>query len=230
MNIISKSLIVLASVASLLAAGSPSAHATSASTCVDGTVRSNLVITWKSNNNVTVGTVANKPLCKDVTVFFSSYTMPDNYNGKPFANNPTASPQTSFDSVSVVLQTEATKAVSMTIKLPEACKNVQVDTYYGPQITTVGPAGHANQYISGKILVKTADTCVPVTPETPAPPAVVPPVEAQTPPTPPAEVIVTPQVPAELPHTGSNMVATFTTGAALSALTYVGAFVVTKRR
>lgn len=231
MNIFLKSLIVSVSVASLAVLAVPSAHATNQATCVDGSVRSNLAVTWNSSDNVTVDTVGNKPLCTDTTIYFSSYTMPDNYNGKAFSNNPTASPQAIFDTTSTVLTKGATKPVTMSIKLPEACKNVQVDTYYGPEITTVTAAGHGSQYITGKILPKTVDTCAPVTSETPpVTPPVVPTPEAQTPPTPAPEVVVTPQAPAELPHTGSSTAAIVATSAALSVMTYAGVLVASKRR
>jgi hypothetical protein len=224
MNTLLKGIIVLSTVMGVALIASPAANATESQTsCVDGNVRSNLAVTWKNNSNVTVGTVNNKPLCKDTTVFFSSYTMPDNYNGKKFGNNPTAIPQAVFDSTSVVLKKGATAPVAMKIDLPKACKNTQVDVYYGPEVTTVTEGGHAGQYISGKILVKTETECVPVTPVTP-----VTPVEAQTPPTPAAEVIVTPPVAVELPRTGVSLNALIA-GSALSVATYAAVYVGTKR-
>lgn len=232
MNLFTKSLLVSVSVVGLVALVAPATQATNkTSTCVDGNVRSNLAITWNSSSNVTVKTVGDKPLCNDTTIYFSSYTMPDNYNGKPFGGNATASPQAIFDSTSTVLAKGVNKAVTLTIDLPEACKNVQVDTYYGPEITTVGASGHGSQYITGKILKKTVDTCAPVTPEQPpVTPPVVPTPEAQTPPTPAPEVVVMPQSPVELPRTGSGAISILSTGAGLSALTYIGALAAGKRR
>jgi hypothetical protein len=225
MNILLKGAIVLSTVIGMAIVVSPTTSATSNQTsCVDGNVRSNLAVTWKTNGSVTVGTISNKPLCSDTTIFFSSYTMPDNYNGKPFSKNPTAIPQAVFDSTSVVLKKGATTPLAMEIDLPEACKNIQVDVYHGPKITTVTEQGHAGQYISGKILVKTEKVCIPVTPETPTPV-----VEAQTPPTPAAEVTVTPPVAMELPRTGLG-IHTLIAGSALSVATYAAVYVGTKRR
>lgn len=225
MNIVFKSFIALAALVGAVTFVAPAAHATTTSTCVDGSVRSNLAVTWNSNSNVTVATVGNKPLCNDVTVFFSSYTMPDNYNGKPFTNNPTASPQTIFGNATAVLKKGETKATTMAIELPESCKNIQVDVYYAPKIETVGPKGHANQYITGKIINKTQAECTPetppVTPEVPTP-------EAQTPET-PAPVVNIPEVPAELPHTGPSL-ATMTIGTVLSTATYAAFYIRNKRR
>jgi len=220
-----KGIIVLSTVLGMALIASPAAHATNNQpSCVDGNVRSNLSVTWKNNGGVTVGTVNNKPLCNDTTVYFSSYTMPDNYNGQGFNNNPTATPQSIFDSTSVVLKKGAVAPTAMKISLPEACKNIQVDVYYGPKITTVTEKGHGNQYITGKMLVKTEKVCTPTTPETP-----VTPIEAQTPPTPTPEVIVTPPVVYELPRTGTGM-SLIAAGTAVSAATYAAVYVGTKRR
>jgi len=224
MNIVFKSLLALVAVTGIVAYAAPVTSATSSSTCVDGSKRSNLVVTWKTNGSVTVGTTSNKPLCNDVTLFFSSYTMPDNYNGQPFTHNPTASPQTIFDNASAVMKKGEAKTVAMNINLPESCKNTQVDVYYPPKIETVGSNGHGEQYISGKIINKTQGECTPVTPEVPTP-------EAQTPETPAPEVIVpVTEMPAEMPKTGSELAGTAVIGTVLSAATYAGLLVRNKRR
>lgn len=230
MNSLVKGIFVLSAVTGLAIMAGPTAHATdNQATCVDGSVRSNLAVTWKNSGSVIVGTVSNRPLCSDTILYFSSYTMPDNYNGKGFGNNPTASPQSVFNSTSVVLKKGATTPVAMKVTLPEACKNMQVDVYYGPEITTVTEKGHAGQYISGKILVKTQNECTPVTPETPAPVTPVTPVEAQTPPTPAPEVTVTPAAAVELPRTGLGINALIA-GSVLSVATYGAAYIGSKRR
>ncbi len=226
MNILSKSLIAFTATMGLIAIAAPSASATNQSTCVDGNVRANLSVTWNTNGNVTVGTKDNKMLCNDVTLFFSSYTMPDNYNGQPFMHNPTASPQTIFGNATAVLKKGEAKTVAMAINLPESCKNIQVDVYYAPKIETVGSNGHGNQYISGKIINKTQNECTPVTP--PVTPEVPTP-EAQTPETPAPEVNI-PEVPAELPHTGGGLAGTMTVGTVLSTATYAGLYFRSKRR
>lgn len=227
MNTLVKSLLISGAVIiSTVAFASSTSATNNSTTCVDGKKRSNLVVTWKSNSEVTVGTVNNKPLCNDVVIHFSSYTMPDNYNGKPFANNPTASPQTIFGDASAVLEKNSTKPVALEIELPEACKHMQVDVYYAPKITTVLKEGHGNQYISGKIVSKTADTCTPeeppVTPEVPTP-------EAQEPET-PKPVVVIPTTPVELPETGAGDLKAVAAAIVLSVGAYLGVYFVANRR
>ncbi len=164
--------------------------------CVDGTKRSNLSVTWNSNSSVTVKTIGDKLLCADTKLYFSSYTMPDNYDGTGFGG-PTSYPQQLFKTETTVLKAGTTGKTTLNVAIPEACKNMQIDLYYGPEITTVTAAGHGVQYISGKVLSKTADSCeVPVTPVVPTP-------EAQTPATPAPEVTVV--APAQtLSNTGTN--------------------------
>ena len=228
MNTLLKGIIVISAVLGMAIVASPAANAADKQVaCVDGNVNSNLSVTWKSNSSVTVGTVNNKPLCKDTTVFFSSYTMPDNYNGKPFRGNATAVPQAVSSSTSVVLKAGATAPVAMKVSLPKACKNTQVDVYHGPKVSTVKAEGHT-KYISGKILVKTEMECTPTTPVTPVTPA--PPAEAETPATPTPTVVVTPTpaAVAELPQTGLGL-NTLIAGSILSAATYAAVYVSTKR-
>jgi len=225
MNTLVKSLLLSGAVLVSTIAFASSTGATSKSTaCVDGKKQSSLVVTWNSNSNVTVGTVNNKPLCDDLKLHFSSYTMPDNYNGKPFNDNPTATPQTIFDDAPATLKKGETKPVTLSIKLPEACKNIQVDVYYAPKLITVSKAGHGSQYISGKIISKTADSCtpvVPVTPEVPTP-------EAQEPEA-PKPVVVIPTTPTELPETGSD-VSAWVAASVVSLGTYLGVYFGAKRR
>jgi len=209
---------------STIAVATTAGATANASTCVDGKNSGNLVVTWISNSEVTVGTVKNKPLCNDLDLHFSSYTMPDNYNGKPFNNNPTATPQTIFDNAPASLEKGSTKPVKLAIKLPEACKNIQVDVYYAPIIETVSQAGHGSQYISGKIISKTNDACTPDVPVTP----VVPTPEAQTPET-PKPVVIIPSTPLELPKTGNSLLSTIAAGTLLSVSTYAAVLFATKR-
>lgn len=225
MKIVGVSIIGLASLASVIGLTAPSTYASDDTTCVDASVAGNLTVTWKSNGSVIVGT-KNKPVCKDTTLFFSSYTMPDSYDGGGF--NSTATPQQQFDSTSVVLKKGTSADVNLTVKLPDACKNMQIDLYYPPEITTVGPQGHGSQYITGKMLVKTADTCTPppvVEQPTPTPSAPETPVVPTSTPAPAAPV-----VPTELPQTGSSLASTLTNGAILSVVTYLAAYAIVKRR
>lgn len=133
--------------------------------CVDAKNPSNLTYTWSGNDTVIVGLKGNREACDTTTVYLSSYTMPHTWDGKGF--NQTAAPQTVFDSTSVtfegrgtVLYREAeakTKPTThtLTVKLPNKCKNVQVDLYYAPEIKNVTwPTGHGHQYISHKFIKK----------------------------------------------------------------------------
>lgn len=194
--------------------------------CVDGNIQQNLVVTWLAKDKVNVHTVGNAPLCNDVTVFFSSYIMPANYDGNGFYGNPTAYPQTLFSSVSAVLAKDTDGNVDLTVNLPADCNNVQTDVYYAPEITTVGVNGHGTQNILSAVYMSTGACPVvtpPVTPGkgggTPTPP-VEPPVVTPAP---------TPEValPAVLPETGASV--NFMPVAILSALTYAGMYIRQRR-
>lgn len=123
--------------------------------CIDGSVYGNVIATYLANNKVQLTTAGGKQLCNDVTVFFSSYIMPDNYNGLPFFGNTTAYPQDKFASVSAVLPANSPINQTLEVALPDSCRNVQVDVYYGPEIVTVGPNGHGTQNILSQVYPKT---------------------------------------------------------------------------
>ncbi len=197
-TLIIKGAAILFLLAATVVGGSATASAdtTNTAACVDGKARANLSITWNSNSSVSIKTVDDKLLCADTIVYFSSYTMPDNYDGTGFGG-PTSYPQQLFKSVSTTLKADTNGKDTLNVPTPDACKNMQIDLYYGPEVTTVTAAGHGVQYISGKVLSKTADSCdVPVTPVVPTP-------EAQTPTTPAPQVTVAAPVQA-LPSTGLN--------------------------
>ena len=154
--------------------------------CIDGHTQQNLNITWLANNKVSISTKDGLPLCDDVQVFFSSYTMPANYNGQGFYGNTTAYPQPLFFSTSVTLNKGFSGTEELEIKLPDSCNNVQVDVYYAPEIKLVLSDGHGTQNIESKIYLSTG-TCddgqgngggeTPTTPTVPTtPPVVTPPV------------------------------------------------------
>jgi len=218
-------------VLSAVAINTQSVFATNNTSCVDGSKRSNLSVTWNSTSKVSVHTVNNKPLCADTTLYFSSYTMPDNYNGGPFTNNPTATPQSIFSSKSVALKKGTTGTAQLSIQLPAACKNIQVDLYYAPEIKTVGPAGHGSQYITGKIIKKTVNECTPTTPPTPEEPKVPTP-EAQTPPTPAPEVKVAAPAPKveALPETGVSVAGIVAASALVAGTAYAVTYAASKRQ
>lgn len=206
MNLFVKSFIVLATVIGLATIAAPTTSATS-SACVNGNARASWNVKWSADHS-SITVTPKKALCADTPVNFSSYVMPDNYNGKPFKNNPTATPQTIFGHTSAVAKKGSTQAISMGIKLPSECKNMQIDAYWGPKVSVVTPKGHGT-IISAIIIKKQSDNCEkPVTPVTP-----VTPVEPETPVTP--EAPSTPETPATpvqpmpevLPSTGPAGVA-----------------------
>ncbi|MEO5950347.1 MAG: hypothetical protein ABIQ04_02770 [Candidatus Saccharimonadales bacterium] len=229
MNIYAKSLFVTGLIVSAVTLSAPSVGATSNVACIDGTLSSNLKVTWKSNNSVSVTTVGSKPLCADTTLFFSSYTAPDSYNGKGFAD-PSATPQTVFNSTSIVLKKDSIPSVNLSITLPEACKNKQVDVYYAPEVKNVNVKGHGAQFISGYLITKSVSECIPtappVTPVTPTTPIV--PVSNPTPIT-PIITPVMPELPAELPKTGGSVNTTVAIATILSAITYAATYAFIKR-
>lgn len=127
--------------------------------CVDGASQGSYVGEWKTNNTVYFHTINNQPLCKDATVFVSSYTMPDNYDGKPFFGNNTAYPQKQFASKKLVLKAGTNGETTVTIATPDACHNAQMDAYIGPEVFTVGADGHQGRAIATQIVVKTKANC-----------------------------------------------------------------------
>ena len=82
-----------------LAAQSPQYPAPIA--CVDATKTANLLWQWAGSDHISVSLKGNKPACVATTLFFSSYTMPDTWDGNGF--NGTAVPQTRYDSDSVTI-------------------------------------------------------------------------------------------------------------------------------
>lgn len=200
--------------------------------CIDGRIQQNLTITWLANNKVSVATKDSLPLCDDVTVFFSSYIMPSNYDGNGFYGNTTAYPQTMFSSTSVTLTKGSSGAHELEIALPDSCNNVQVDVYYAPEITTVNADGHGTQNIESKVYLS-AGACgngngggqpeEPTTPVTPPITPVTPPVVDE--PNGNGAVSAHPPMPAELPMTGAkeNMLMTFAP-IILGLLTYLSMY------
>lgn len=174
-------------------------------TCVDGSVKDNLVVTWQADDTVSVHTVDYAPLCSDVTVYFSSYILPANYNGQGFGGNPTSYPQNIYSSVSGVLSAGTDGSQTLGLNLPDSCNNTQVDVYYAPELTIIGAAGHSNQYISGYIIPSTG-TCKPTCPPT-VPKKHCPPVKKHCPPcpsTPPCPTTPPEQPPVDTPTTPSG--------------------------
>jgi hypothetical protein len=234
MNKFLTSAFIFGGIAASTLIGSPATHATSGPSCVDGTIRSNLSAMIVNHDTVTVTTKGSAPLCKDLTLNWDSYTMPDNYDGKPFSESKTAAPQAQYDHNAVVMKAGATSATAK-LKLPE-CKNVQTDLYYAPEITTVTVAGHGAQFITGEIngyatsytgsRVKDLTACQ--TPSAPVKPVT--PEQPQTPVTSAKPVAPTAPAVTELASTGIRENVTMVMGAVLAAGAYGIAYAINKKR
>lgn len=193
---------VVALVSAIFATNAP-AGAT-AIDCASPTDRNNITYTWKSNDKINVS--LKKPVCEDLTLYFSSYEMPDTWDQKGF--NATAVPQVWKASSSVTFKAKAAVvAKDLTVALPSECKNAQIDLYFGPEITNLPNTGHGAQYITHKF--QTMKDCEPVTPVTP--------VEPETPVTPEE-----PTTPAELPKTGPASILAML-APSVAAIAYIGA-------
>lgn len=195
---------VITLLSAIFASNAP-AGATSTA-CADPTDRSNLSYVWTGIDKISVTT--KKPVCKDLTLYFSSYEMPDTWDKKGF--NATAVPQVWKASSSVTFKANAPISTKeMTVILPSECKNAQIDLYFGPEITNLPNTGHGGQFISAKY--QTMKDCTPVTPEVPVTPT--------TPETP-----STPSTPTELPHTGAASIIAML-APTVAAVAYIGASV-----
>ena len=136
--------------------------------CIDAKNAQNVVFTWarnadgsESSNEIQVSLKDNRPACETTKIYLSSYTMPDTWDGAGF--NPSASPQTLFDSDSLTFYQNPVLSLTykLKVKLPGPCKNAQVDLYYAPELKTVTyPTGHGTQNIIAKF-VKRPESCVP---------------------------------------------------------------------
>lgn len=137
-------------------------------TCINGNVQQSLEINFPNSGQATIATNDGAPLCDAVTLYFSSYTMPSNYDGRGFfpvpgIANPSAYPQTIFSSTHVTLPAGYDGTKSLSIDMPNSCNNTQVDVYYAPEITNLGPTGHGTQNILSKIY-GSARVCTPIVP------------------------------------------------------------------
>jgi hypothetical protein len=131
--------------------------------CVDGSIQQNLAVTWVSPSEVSVATASGAPLCASIQLEFSSYIMPANYNGQGFFTtysqtdpsidvvNDTAFPQTVFDNQTVTLAAGTNGATTINVQLPPSCDNTQVDVYYAPEQTVLGPTGNGTANIVSQI-------------------------------------------------------------------------------
>lgn len=203
----------IAAIGMVSLSGAPT-YATDTTECVNGSQAGNYRVVWSDDGaSVTLATKNGKPVCDDVHMFLSSYTMPKQYDGRPFivndGVNKTAVPQALFASKAITLQ-KGDSTETWTIAVPKACENKQVDVYYGPELQNVTADEHhgSHGYISGIIVRKTEAACV--TAQEPQTPPVVEeePVVVDLEPTTPKEekaeaVVATPAPVAELPRTGA---------------------------
>lgn len=135
-------------------------------------LQQNLAFHWNSRNSLTISTANNAPLSAPVTLNLASFVLPSNYNGDFFGNNKTAVSQTLFDNTQFTLANTGNsfKPVTVTVAMPPACDNVQVDLYMGTEViktitSSVAPNNgtvdsHGNHVnIVSALYKKTVDTC-----------------------------------------------------------------------
>jgi hypothetical protein len=211
--------------------------------CVDGRVASNLTVTqWSpTTGTVSIRTVNNAPLCDDVTVFLSDFIVPATYDRNGYANK-TAFPQYKYASTSAVLAKNTNGATTLTVPVPDACTNYQIDIYYGPELTFLpAPGTIGTRLIRGKVMSSTATTCTtPATPEEEAPdgkgasetPTVAAPAASTVQPAAPAPVSNTVEMPVGAVHAGMGAASktTINTEALIGLMLAVTAVIVGVRR
>ena len=174
-----------------------------ATNCVDISNFSNMEITWP-NRDTEPGTVHIKtkqalPVCKDKTLWFSAYTLPQNYDnsGNFGFDHPTSFPQASFAHTRIDVKAGRVLNATYTVAEADLCKSAaQYDVYSRThKIDEILTGNGIREYkdidwAKGVVIKRDlSDRCtpeVPVTPVTPETP--------ETPETPPA--------PVELPKTG----------------------------
>lgn len=133
--------------------------------CVDGSqghFSNAFSYEWINNHQIKV-TKKSVTLCAAVTLYFSSYSMPNSWDGGGF--NASAAPQTKYgnsDSHTFDTTSAQGEVATLTVTLPGPCVNTQVDLYYAPEINTVNyPQGHGAQYITHKFIKRQACTIAP---------------------------------------------------------------------
>lgn len=150
---------------------------TEPATCVDGTDASNLSVVWNNNSQITINTKSNLPLCNDLTLYYSTYRMPSNYDNQGFSvANTTSYPQTMLQSYELNLAAGTYGLWIKNVPLPDYCYNTQADIYYGPEVTAIGGdalgyhadgtpissgVGHGAQNIKSVVFLKDPGQCVP---------------------------------------------------------------------
>ncbi len=143
----------------------------------DTATAAKLNVVWKNDGQIVIATKSGLPLCQSLDLYYSTYRMPDNYNGAGFSlDNTTSYPQQGIAFFRFTLLAGSYGSWLENVPTPDYCSNVQADLYYGPQITNVGGnglgyhadgtpisygEGHGDQYIAGVIFAKDSTKCAP---------------------------------------------------------------------
>lgn len=146
--------------------------------CLRGNIRQHFVIDWDADERGgTVRTKDNAPLCEDTPLMVSTFTLPENYNGKGWwlydqdRLNPTVVPQTLYKTERFTMKAGTNGNIKFRTALNPACGRwVQTDAYVRDQEITqiVGKGGIEDRIIQGAI-TKNPDCKPAPQPEKPAP-------------------------------------------------------------
>jgi hypothetical protein len=160
-----------------------------AQACADGSNLNELAVDWSSSSQLSIWTRTRLPFCDDVTLYYSTYSMPDTYDNNGFYTDPsrgilnvTSVPQDLQTSIKLTLKAGLYGLTDQTVPVPNLCYNTQADVYYGPEVTSLGadglgyhadgtpvptsstePLGHGTQYVASQLYPKaTTSTCGPI--------------------------------------------------------------------
>lgn len=142
-----------------------------AQTCLPN-VASSFETTWPDRANKPGEAIvrAKGPLCQDVTVWFSSYTLPKNYDNSGLFGGPTSYPQARYASTKIVMQKGTTGEQTVRVKEPNLCETAaQFDIYPREQeITQITDKGGIFSYgvpwAVGFVVKRDQSKCPPPTP------------------------------------------------------------------
>lgn len=142
-----------------------------AETCLPNTA-SSFETVWPDRANKPGEAIvrAKGPLCQDVTVWFSSYTLPKNYDNSGVFGGPTSYPQARFASTKIVMKKGAASEQTVRVEEPNLCETAaQFDIYPRDQeITTITDKGGIFSYgvpwATGFVVKRDQSKCPPPTP------------------------------------------------------------------